>query len=245
MKLTDEQLEELEMKYFEEIVSIFKKHQDYIQKRLQSRDRFRDDWADKIKEDIRKQPVVRVGTERITETLLARKTSWEVSSIPVGSDLCYETEDAIVHIDDKSLFKTDPDVSLRRVAVREVQTSYQPPNPIRGKRGKRKGTVMHFEPALPQYYNGEIPCLTYFVQFVYDEKVGEVIEIVLWAVPNGQLSKYYGDIFEAPKTYDGGTPRVIMEKVETARLVKDWKRVVRISLQVPGSKVKQKTLGIL
>lgn len=231
MKLTDQQFEELEMKYFEIIVQIFEKNKNDIRQRLQSRNKFKSQWADKIKEDIRKQPVVRVGTERITETLLARTTNWEVSSIPVGSDLCYETEEAIIHIDDKSLFKRDLDVRKKRVAIRDVQTSYKQPSPIRGLRGKRKGTMMHFEPALPQYYNEELPCLTYFIQFVYDESIDEVIEIILWAVPNGQLFKYYGDIFEAPKTWNGGTPRVIMEKIETAKLVKGWKRIVKINLQ--------------
>ena len=236
-KITDLGLEQLEKRYFDIILNILEKNKDYIKKRLESMDNTKKYWGSKIKEDIRKQPIIKNGTERITESLIARKTSWEVSSIPVGSDLCYEDEEAIIHIDDKSLFKSDIDVRNKRVAVRENQVSYKQPNKIFGKRGKRKGTFMDFEPALPQYYDDRA-CLTYFIQFVYDETINKTIKIILWCVPNGQLSNHYNDIYEAPKTWPGG-PRVIRDKIEQSKLLKDWKRVIELDFNSKNQTILQ------
>ena len=226
MVLTDLELEELEKKYFLILFDILLNNHEYIIERLNSKDNTKRYWINKLKEDIRKQPIIKNGTERITESIIARNVDWEVSAIPVGSDLCYENKEAIIHIDDKSLFNSDIDVKNKRVAVRENQVSYKQSNKIAGKRGKRKGTSMEFEPALPKYYENRA-CLTYFIQFVYDKEKDKTIKIILWCVPNGQLSKYYDDIYEAPKSWPGG-PRVIKERIENSKLIKDWKRVEEI-----------------
>jgi hypothetical protein len=139
-------------------------------------------------------------------------------------------------MDSKTMLETDSDVNLNRIQVRKNQISYGRGLRYKGQKGKRKGQNLTWNPALPNYYHhskkGEIPCLSFFVEFIYDNK-SNLKEINLISVPNGQLITHYGNILEPPKSFPltGQEPpsmRVMIDKIKTPLLTKGWERKEQI-----------------
>lgn len=230
MPLTDVELEELEKRYFEELAELFTSEKDHILERIQSMSNIREDWY--RRGFIKKTNTFDCGVERVFHSILNREKEWEVNSTPIGSDVCFETDDCMLHIELKTVLKSDSDVSLNRVVVRHNQTSYDGKYPIKGKKGKRKGKEGRFQPNLPTYYThsemGELPTLTYFIKIVYTED-WELESITLHSIPNGQLTDVYGEIFDPPKTWPKttrilDTVRVRMNDVEEPKLTDGWRR---------------------
>jgi len=115
--------------------------------------------------------------------------------------------------------------------VLPAQTSY--PGHYTRTRGKFKGQNFPFNPKLPQYYHhtvkGEIPCITYFIKFVYEiHDVDFILESTsFYCYPNGQLS-YYGNLMGGVKTYDDrdNPTECISTRIDAGKMIAISKRKV-------------------
>jgi len=178
---------EIEMKeswYLEYLEFYFKSDMTRIKTFLNTKEKIRGDWIEKF-DRIDKQSSTSAlgrGAERIIEHVFPRV--WLPNSSPIGSDLMFETHDAIIHLDVKTS-KVGNDADHKgRVALGENQTSY---------------STSSFTANLPPIYNVKINdketvqkiCLTYALQIIYNKNDKDVMGIVLIAIPNGKLK--YGE----------------------------------------------------
>jgi hypothetical protein len=107
------------------------------------------------------------------------------NSCPIGSDLMYQTDDAIVHIEIKTSLVTNPDYK-GKVQLGRNQISYE---------------IALFKPNLPSLYKSiGLPTLTYVIQIVHEHMSPKINALNVICIPNGQLLKYYGNkILQAGK----------------------------------------------
>jgi hypothetical protein len=200
-------LEELELKYLNIIQDIVSENIKEILDRFYLRIRLYDFWMKELAggEEMKRLSDLGVGAERIFHSIFAKRTDWLPCSIPVGSDLFFENDEAFINIDVKTDYIENSWDYLGVAEVGERQTSYG----IQDKWGAQE----KFKPQLPPFYEIATikkPCLTYIMQIIhvdidqilekkYDPNI--VAEILL-AVPNGLLyDKYKEEIVEEPKTY--------------------------------------------
>jgi len=202
-----EELEKLELSYLNKIYDVILKELHEVLDRFYSRIKLYDFWQKQFmtSEEIKRLSDLGVGAERVLHTIFARCTDWQPSSIPVGSNLFYETDDAFINIDIKSVYVENSWDYLGVAEVGERQTSY----PMKNLWGAKE----KFEPQLPVYYeinDEKKPCLTYILQIIHvdiDEIVSKkydphAIAFILLAIPNGLLYEEYGEeIIDEPKSY--------------------------------------------
>jgi len=156
-------------------------------------------------EEIKRLSDLSVGAERVFHTIFAKNTDWEPCSIPVGSNLFYESEQVFLNVDIKSVYVENSWDYLGVAEVGDRQTSYPMQNTW--------GAPAKFFPQLPVYYevdNTRKLSLTYILQIIHLE-VDRILDgkynpnpiaFVLLTVPNGLLYDKYGEkIIEEPKTY--------------------------------------------
>ncbi|MDI6735303.1 MAG: hypothetical protein QME42_03760 [bacterium] len=107
------------------------------------------------------------------------------NSCPIGSDLMYQTEDAIIHIEIKTNLITNPDYK-GKVQLGRNQISYD---------------VDNFKPNLPPLYKSVgLSTLTYVIQIVHEHMSPKINALNVICIPNGRLLKHYGDeILQAGK----------------------------------------------
>jgi len=207
MPLNNEKLEMLELQSLNKIYQITLKHLNEILERFYSRIKLYRFWKKQFikSEEIKRLSDLGVGAERVFHNIFARTTNWLPSSIPVGSNLFYESDKAFINIDIKSVYVENSWDYLGVAAVGERQTSYAMQETWEAEE--------KFMPQLPHYYeinDMKKPCLTYILQIIhvdidrmleknYDRNA---IALILLAVPNGSLYKEYGEnIIEEPKSY--------------------------------------------
>ena len=194
--LSDIELENLEFDYLETISSILKANiRNNILPALKSMNKISKHWVN-IKKDEDKG--YDVGFERVIYSLLQHGSSdlKNANSSPIGSDLMFECDDAIIHIDLKSNQPLTNIGDHWQPKIEANQTSYK----INYNKKGQGGTFV-FEGNLPNYYevtNGsntkELPTLTYFISILYKVNRGEceIININVSCMPNGQLTNVYG-----------------------------------------------------
>ena len=164
---------------------------------LNSRLKIKRDWYKQfISTKKNKASDLDMGAERIFHHVYSNIMKHPNSS-PIGSDLMYETFDAFIHIDVKTVSESNWGDYKGKIAVQPNQTSY----PLR-----RFGLC----PNLPEFYcttferNGRSfkkPALTYFVYILHRHASPEIYSILLISMPNGRLYSVYGDrILQAGKT---------------------------------------------
>lgn len=121
------------------------------------------------------------------------------NSSPIGSDMFFETYNAYVHIDIKTVTKTNIGDISRNIFVGDNQNSYIG-------HVKTKNYDDLYKGNLPTFYhkeNGEVKiCLTYFICVLYNEKNLDIQTIFITCMPNGELSQYY-----EPDTLNAGKNR--------------------------------------
>jgi len=207
MSLTKEELETIELKYLSTIYEIILKRLQKILERFYLRVKIYDFWKKQFKksEEIKRLSDLGVGAERVFHSVFAWETDWLPSSIPVGSNLFYESNEAFINIDVKSVYVENSWDYLGVAEVGDRQTSYPMQNTW--------GAEEKFMPQLPFYYEINAikkPCLTYILQIIHvdiDEILkkrydANAIAFILLAVPNGLLyNEYDEDIIEEPKSY--------------------------------------------
>ena len=207
MPSTNEELERLELRYLNTISRITLIHLQEILERFYLRIKLYDFWKKQFREseEIKRLSDLGVGAERVFHSVFARGTDWLPSSIPVGSNLFYETDEAFINIDVKSVYVENSWDYLGVAEVGERQTSYAMQNTW--------GAIGKFMPQLPPFYeinDMKKPCLTYIMQIIHADidRILErnydpnVITLIQLCVPNGLLYREYNEkIIEEPKSY--------------------------------------------
>ena len=180
-------LEELEKRYLDYIVTSLRQDLSGLVKGLNSRIKLLNDWRNKFLKTARKgykTSDLDTGAERIFHHLFTPMFKFP-NSCPVGSDLMYQTEDAIVNIEIKTNLVTNPDYK-GKVQLGRNQISYG---------------FINFKPNLPSFYKSvKLPTLTYVIQIVHEYMRPRINALNVICIPNGRLLKYYGpSILQAGK----------------------------------------------
>lgn len=162
---------------------------------LKSKDKIKKDWFDIFNsiDKKRQNSDFARGAERIYYWLFNQFGT--PNSSPIGADMMFELYNAFIHIDIKTAKLDNTSDYKGKIPIGENQTSY-------------KSDHFDYSVHLPSKYSFKDKlCLTYFINIIYDvlEENIEILAIILISVPNGELSKVYGDkIVEAGKTgYSG------------------------------------------
>ncbi|MEM2912394.1 MAG: hypothetical protein QW146_07815 [Candidatus Bathyarchaeia archaeon] len=185
--LSDVDLEELEKRYLDYIVTSLRQDINGLVKGLNSRIKILNDWRNEFLRTARKgynASDLETGAERIFHHFFTPMFKFP-NSCPIGSDLMYHTDDAIVHIEIKTNLVTNPDY-IGKVQLGRNQISYG---------------VTNFLPNLPPFYRSvNLPTLTYVIQIIHEHMSPKINALSVICIPNGQLSKHYGsNILKAGK----------------------------------------------
>lgn len=186
------EIEELESKYFQKITYFLKFiSKDFI-KELNRTQKYKEQYKDKTHQIDNYS----IGIERLFYSYFSSIFFGKSLALPVSSDLCFEMEDAVVHIDVKTINKernlTD---GVNNIFIKRNQTSYS-------------DEQRNIKAGLPTFYveneNTKKACLTYFVIVYYDNSP-EVQEIIFCCLPNGELYRHYTNkIYVAGKSKGDG-----------------------------------------
>ncbi len=185
--IKDFNLEELEKRYLDYIVTSLRQDLKGLIDGLNSRIKILDDWKNEFLKTARagyNASDLDAGAERIFHHLFTPMFKFP-NSCPIGSDLMYQTEDAIVHIEIKTNLITNPDYR-GKVQLGRNQVSFE---------------ITKFKPNLPYLYKSvRLPTLTYVIQIVHEHMSPKINALSVVCIPNGQLLKHYGDkILQAGK----------------------------------------------
>ncbi len=152
--IDDFRLEELEKRYLDYIVISLRQDLIGIIQGLNSRIKILNDWKAEFLRTARagyNASDLDAGAERIFHHFFIPMFKFP-NSCPIGSDLMYQTDDGIVHIEIKTNLITNPDYR-GKIQLGRNQTSYE---------------VSKFKPNLPSIYKSvELPTLTYVIQIVH------------------------------------------------------------------------------
>lgn len=186
--LEDVNLEELERRYLEYIVTSLRQDIKGLVDGLNSRIKILNDWRDQFLRTARKgykASDLDAGSERIFHHLFTPMFKFP-NSCPIGSDLMYQTDDGIIHIEIKTNLVTNVSDYKGKVQLGKNQISYG---------------FDQFIPNLPSVYTSvNLPTLTYVIQIVHEHMSPKINALSVICIPNGQLLKYYGSkILQAGK----------------------------------------------
>ena len=180
-------IEELEKRYLDYIVTSLNQDLKGLIKGLNSRLKILSDWKSEFLKTARKgynSSDLDTGAERIFHHFFTPMFKFP-NSCPIGSDLMYQTEDAIVQIEIKTNLITNPDYK-GKVQLGRNQISYK---------------ITKFKPNLPSLYKSiGLSTLTYVIQIVHEHMSPKINALSVICIPNGQLLKHYGEkILQAGK----------------------------------------------
>ena len=193
--LTNTELELLEKKYFNILSELLERSIGQIINQIYSQNSITGAAVGGVTN------VIEHAVENVVEAMIANQLHWNVCSMPVSADSCFECGDAIVHIDAKTISDTDGDNTNNKITVEASQTTYVKGN-ILNVSGKT------WEPKLNLYENhfmfGEVPNVTYIIKVVYSNQ-HSVEKIKLISLPHGQLHTVFGgaNILGAGRKNDG------------------------------------------
>lgn len=203
------QIEELEWGYLSRYYHFMKFAEKDMLSGFATKEKIREDWLPKWGNGEGTSDFA-VGAERIVYALLNGKGIGTPNSAPVGSDLMFELNDAMIHIDMKTV-KYDPTITRNKkgeegewnnnigdfkesIFVGNNQNSYDMTFTT------KTGRTESYSPNLPHYYtitqdNQKLKklCLSYFVTILYDAQNNslDTICIMLSCMPNGALGCIY------------------------------------------------------
>lgn len=186
--MKSEDIEFWEYEYLKKIEYLLKLDSQKMFEGFQTKEEIRGDWEKYIKDG---SSEFATGAERIFYWLFNQ--FGQPNSSPIGSDLFFETYNAYVHIDIKTVTLDNIGDASGSIFIGENQTSFS--GEIFKEDGQSNG---FFEAHLPFFYskkqNDEIHnkiCLTYFIVIVYDETNLDIYNIFLTSVPNGFLRSQF------------------------------------------------------
>lgn len=178
--ISDLDLEALEKEVFDYIIRALKQDLSRVISGLNSRISILNDWKSQFLKTSRKgynSSDLDAGAERIFHHLFQPMFRFP-NSCPIGSDMMYQTEDAVIHIEVKTTLKTNPDY-IGRVQLGRNQISYSLPG--------------RFTPNLPNSYSkSKLPTLTYVIQIIHEHMKPKLTALNVICIPNGQLYSHYG-----------------------------------------------------
>lgn len=122
------------------------------------------------------------------------------NSSPIGSDMFFETYNAYVHIDIKTVTLSNIGDFTKNIFVGDNQNSYIGEFEV----GRIKKEIRPYKGNLPTFYTKKDGvkkiCLTYFIVILYNETNLNIETLVITCMPNGELSDVYGrEILSAGK----------------------------------------------
>jgi len=208
--LTEREIEELECLYLDEFHHFLLFAKRRILNGLNTKETIREDWENQWDPGAgrEKRSEFDIGAERIIYAFFNTQGFGIPNSAPVGSDMFFETEDAFIHIDMKTVQTRNIGDYTTHIFVGQNQNSYSSDYPVNA---RGQGTVMRsYSGNLPTEYNvNEVrkPCLTYFLTILYEElpvsPKFKVLNINILCMPNGRLANHYGSrVFRAGKSPD-------------------------------------------
>lgn len=178
--MTPVEIEKLEKKYLDYIVTYLSQDIPRLINGLNSRLEILNDWKNEFLRTARKGYAASdldAGAERIFHHLFAPLFKFP-NSCPIGSDLMYRTNDAILHIEVKTNLVTNRDYK-GKVQLGRNQISY---------------AIRKFAPNLPPVYKQvDLPSLTYTIQIIHEHMSPKIVALNVISIPNGQLLEYYGE----------------------------------------------------
>jgi len=181
-------LEELEKRYLDYIVTSLRQDPKGLISGLNSRITILNDWRNQFLRTARrgyKASDLDAGAERIFHHLFTPMFKFP-NSCPIGSDLMYQTNEAIIHIEIKTNIVDNVSDYKGKVQLGRNQISYG---------------FVNFSPNLPSIYSSvNLPTLTYVIQIIHEHMSPKIYALSVICIPNGQLSQYYGSkILQAGK----------------------------------------------
>ncbi len=227
------QIEELEKEYFVILQQILKKNIKELEKGFNSKENIKPDYSNLGY----KENDVEKGAERVLQSIISKNTDWSVNSAPISSDLLFETKNAMINIDAKTYKEMHQEQNKINVGANQISYGQHMPMVSRARKKEMAPTRYTWKCALRQFYRhqvyGKIPCLTFFVKFVYDDNTKLLKKVELVNVPNGELESIYKNIFARGKhPLIPGKPvrdiRVVISTFEIPKLTQNWKRKEQI-----------------
>jgi len=223
------EIEKLEHTYLEEFYHFLKFVERRMLKGFSTKEKIKEDWIKKWDPDAETKgkgiSSFAVGAERIVYALFNSQGFGQPNSAPVGSDLFFETSDAFIHIDLKTVQTRNIGDYCKDIFVGDNQNSYDDVIKL------RDGTERRYtKAALPYYYKNEgnpKPCLTFFFTILYDEDTLDILNINLILMPNGMLKETYGaSILKAGK--NPGKIRFNFSQADTFKLIEGNPKRIKV-----------------
>lgn len=175
-----------ENEYLEQIAYLIQMDKEKMLNGFRTKEDIRNDWEKYLGDETSD---FATGSERIFYWLFNQFGI--PNSSPVGSDLFFETYNAYVHIDIKTVTLTNIGDFTKNIFVGDNQNSYI------GKINVKNKPPRDYKGHLPTFYtkkDGEKKiCLTYFLIILYNEKNLDIQTIILTCMPNGELNNVYGN----------------------------------------------------
>ena len=199
-KISPGYIEKLEYIYLKEFYHFLKFVERRMLKGFATKEKIKEDWIKQWDPNEEGKGISNfaIGAERIVYALFNSQGFGQPNSAPVCSDLFFETHDAFIHIDLKTVQTRNIGDYARDIFVGDNQNSYRDIIKLRDG-SKRKYT----KSALPYVYKNKgnpKPCLTFFFTILYDEDTLDILNMNLLSMPNGALNKIYGsEVLKAGK----------------------------------------------
>lgn len=226
-EISPEYVEKLEHIYLEEFYHFLKFVERRMLRGFATKEAIKEDWIKKWdpEEEGKGISSFAIGAERIVYSLFNAQGFGQPNSAPVGSDLFFETPDAFIHIDLKTVQTRNIGDYTNDIFVGDNQNSYL--ETIKLRDGKER---KYTNAALPYIYknNGNPkPCLTFFFTILYDEDTLDILNINLLCMPNGLLKDTYNsDVLKAGK--NPGKIRFNFSKADEFRLLDGKPKRVKV-----------------
>lgn len=185
-EFTKEYIEFWEYEYLKKIHHSLILDKERMMEGFSTKEDIRSEWEEFLGDEISD---FATGSERIFYWLFSQ--FGQPNSSPIGSDLFFETYNAFVHIDIKTVTTDNIGDINGSIFVGNNQNSYEGEIHVRGNKPPRP-----YKGNLPPIYtkeNGEKKiCLSYFICILYSAD-GEIEFISLMCMPNGKLKDIYGN----------------------------------------------------
>lgn len=184
-------IEQLEKKYLDKFYHFLKYIEDELLDGFSSGKKIESDWKEFWGGEDKGISSFSTGFERVIYNYFnSQSIRGEVNSSPVASDLFFETKDAFIHIDVKTVQTRNIEDFTTSIFVGINQNSYK--NEIKDSKQNSFNPVRLYKPAIPQKYSTGKISLTYFINILYDDTTLDILNINIMLMPNGLLKPHYG-----------------------------------------------------
>lgn len=241
------EIEELENKYLNKYWHFLKFSEEEIIKGFNTKKDILNDWKGKYGKGKTGSSNFAVGAERIVYAILNGKIAGQPNSSPVSSDLFFETDDAYIHIDLKTVTTKGGTKGASNDNIGDFNTSISiglNQNSYKYSRMVVKSTTpkkyRKYVPNLPTYYTKtdgtKKICLSFFITILSNEITMDTEMITIMSFPNGELSKHYKSRPLKPGKNKGET-RYNFIKTQEFELLDDKPKRIKIVYINPSMSV--------